>query len=234
METALITLTVLSFAAAAGFAAAAWRTRAEQQRRSAARVAALASTLNAADPASSEAVEPVPVASLFQTSAGATVNRRLFTKPIIVTAVAVTMIVLAGMALRSGDSVEDGHATAPLELISMRHTRDGDTLTVTGLVRNPPTGAPLTRVAAVVFAFDRSGGFVASARATLDFLTLAPGDESPFVVTVPDLAEVGRYRVSFRTEEGLLRHIDRRGKETGFDFSGRQRTKTLETSNPVS
>jgi len=82
---------------------------------------------------------------------------------------------------------------------------------VTGLVRNPHRGTPLTQAAALVFAFDREGSFVASGRAALDVATLGPGDQSPFVVTLTDLAEVGRYRVSFRTEDGLVRHIDRRG-----------------------
>ena len=40
--------------------------------------------------------------------------------------------------------------------------------------------------------------------------TSAPGDESPFVVTIPNVADVARYRVSFRTEAGTLRHVDRR------------------------
>jgi hypothetical protein len=55
-----------------------------------------------------------------------------------------------------------------------------------------------------------SGNFVASGRAPLDFVTLAPGDESPFRVTIPHVNDVGRYRVSFRTESGVVRHVDRR------------------------
>ena len=62
----------------------------------------------------------------------------------------------------------------------------GTTLTVSGLVRNPGAGAAVNGVTAVVFAFDRDGAFVASGRAPLDFGALAPGDESPFVVTVPE------------------------------------------------
>jgi hypothetical protein len=63
---------------------------------------------------------------------------------------------------------------------------------------------------AVIFAFDRSGNFVASGRAPLEFVSLAPGDESPFRVSVPKIGDVGRYRVSFRTEAGVVRHVDRR------------------------
>jgi hypothetical protein len=96
-----------------------------------------------------------------------------------------------------------------LELLSMRHERDGDTLSVTGLVRNPG-GSAARGVIAVVFAFDHAGNFVASGRAPLDFVTLAPGDESPFHVTIPHVSDVARYRVSFRTESGVVRHVDRR------------------------
>jgi hypothetical protein len=71
-------------------------------------------------------------------------------------------------------------------------------------------GTSLTRIDAVVFAFDRTGSFVASGRAALDFTTLAPGDQSAFVVKIPNVADVARYRVSFRTEAGILRHLDRR------------------------
>jgi hypothetical protein len=96
-----------------------------------------------------------------------------------------------------------------LELLSMRHQRVGNVLTVTGLVRNPGVTSP-GDIIAVVFAFDRDGGFVASGRAPLEFATIAAGDESPFRVTIPDIKDVGRYRVSFRTNSGVVRHVDRR------------------------
>ena len=81
---------------------------------------------------------------------------------------------------------------------------------MTGLVRNPAAGAPLSGVAALVFAFDRGGEFVASGRGALELPVLQPGEEAPFAVTVTDLPDVGRYRVSFRTQAGPLRHVDRR------------------------
>jgi hypothetical protein len=49
-----------------------------------------------------------------------------------------------------------------------------------------------------------------SGRAPLEFATIAAGDESPFRVTVPGVKDVGRYRVSFRTDTGVVRHVDRR------------------------
>jgi len=65
----------------------------------------------------------------------------------------------------------------------------------------------------VVFAFDRTGGFTASGRASLDFVVLEPGAESPFVVTIPNVTDVAKYRVSFRTEDGMMRHVDRRAEQ---------------------
>jgi len=213
MEIVLMTLTLVSLAAAAGFGVVAWRSRVEGRRRSAARVAVLAAAIGAADSATpaGEGSRPVRVTSMFETTSGGAVGGRPLMRMTVVAALAIALIVIAAMANRNhAQPVQATADAAPLELVSMRHTRDGSTLTVSGLVRNPRSGAQLTRIAAVVFAFDRSGSFVASGRAALDFTVLEPGDESPFVVTVPDVADVGRYRVSFRTEAGFLRHIDRR------------------------
>jgi len=104
-------------------------------------------------------------------------------------------------------------APAPLELVSMRHQRQGTTLMVSGLVRNPSQGVAMNGVTAVVFAFDRSGAFLASGRAALDFSALGPGDESPFVVNIQDVSDVARYRVTFRSGSGVVRHIDRRSNQ---------------------
>ena len=220
METILLSITVLSLAAAAWFAVFAWRARAEEQRRSAARVAALASAL-AASETSIPGGAPIPVAvgSMFAVNTRAGAGR--FVKQLIFTGVATAIVVIGGTALRHDAATEAAlpPAIAPLELVSMRHALEGRTLTVTGLVRNPPGGAPLTRVTAVVFAFARNGDFIASGRHALELQALAPGDESPFAVRMTDLGDVGRYRVSFRTEDGLLRHLDGRQKEPRPELS---------------
>ena len=114
----------------------------------------------------------------------------------------------------SGVSAAPGAAAhSPLELISLRHERRGPRLAVTGLVRNPGAGAPVDKLAAVVFLFDQQGGFISSARANVDFLKLAPGDESPFVIATDAPDTVARYRVSFRDDAGVVPHVDRRGQE---------------------
>jgi hypothetical protein len=102
-------------------------------------------------------------------------------------------------------------AAAPLELVSLRHTQDGGTLTITGLVQNPKAGVPVSRLTATAVVFAPDGTFLAGGKAPLDYTSLAAGDESPFVVTVPVSGSVARYRVGFRAEDGtVVAHVDRR------------------------
>lgn len=116
----------------------------------------------------------------------------------------------AGAAGAAGATTASA-ASTPLELLALRHSRNGNALTINGLVRNPSTGARQERLTAVVFFFNQRGEFLTSARAPLDFRTLAPGDESPFQVTMTTPPGVHRYRVSFRYDEGgVVSHVDRR------------------------
>jgi hypothetical protein len=131
-------------------------------------------------------------------------------------AAAALFIVLAGglawmMSEPEGTSAVAVGPNSPLELMSLSHARQNERLAVSGLVRNPATGKPMERLAAVVFLFDRMGTFVTSAKAEVDFLRLGAGDESPFVVSLNAPRDVTRYRVSFRTDEGVVPHVDRRG-----------------------
>ena len=104
---------------------------------------------------------------------------------------------------------------APLELVALRHSRDGQTLTISGLVQNPRNGTPLVHLVATAFAFAPDGAFLTSSRAPLDTITLAPGEESPFVVKVTVSGDVARYRISFRTEDGrVIAHVDKRSPDT--------------------
>jgi hypothetical protein len=101
-------------------------------------------------------------------------------------------------------------AVVPLELVALGHERDSDRLTVRGIVRNPSGGAEVDHISAVVFVFSRDGGFVGSGRAAIEAAALAPGGESGFVVTLPGATDVTRYRVSFRTDDRIVPHVDRR------------------------
>ena len=103
-------------------------------------------------------------------------------------------------------------SAAPLELMSLRHDRRGAKLAITGLVRNPSSGAQVENLAAMVFLFDKDGGFITSSRADVDFTKLGAGDESPFVISLDAPDNVARYRVSFRNDAGVVAHVDRRGQ----------------------
>ena len=132
----------------------------------------------------------------------------------VLAAIGAGVLLLAGRgAPAPGDSpAVSREVAAPLELVSMRHTHDGDTLTISGVVHNPRTGAALTRVTVTAMAFGPEGALLATGRAPLDYTSLAAGDESPFVVTVPVHGTIARYRVGFRSEDGgVVAHVDRRG-----------------------
>ena len=224
MNAMLLALTAIALAAAAGFGWLAWHLRAEERRRSDARVAALTSAIDgveaASRPGARAAHTPVAVNSLFASEHSAAARGA----PVIKTAVGVTvgLVLVVAIAMNNRGAVEPAAADRrPLELMSMRHEREGDTLTVSGFVRNPRNGNDMAGVTAVVFAFNRAGAFVTSARASLDFPKLEPGDESPFVVTIPRVADVGRYRVSFRTGAGVVQHVDRRAEQTRLATLGR-------------
>jgi hypothetical protein len=138
-------------------------------------------------------------------------------------------IVAAVTASRSGPTTDGSH---PLELLSLKHSGGNDgTFTVTGLVQNPPDGVPVGKIMAVVYLFDGDGKFFASGRATIDLPAFQPGDESPFIVRIPNVAGVTRYRVGFRREDGLVvAHVDRRGQlpegTTGDQIDGATRYAT--------
>lgn len=227
MDIFLLTIAITSLAATVVFAAITWRLLAADRRRAAARVAALGEAIDAADP---------PVGGAFDTGrselfnpAQPTVGSRPLVKAAAIAAMAVLLIVIVAMS--GNDAATDGRdepaarstlrqgsggetASAPvqsLELLSMRYARAGEALTVSGLVRNAGD-ATTDQLTAVVFAFDKTGTFLASGRAPLEFARLQSGDESPFRVTIPELAEVGRYRVSFRTDAGTVPHVDRRAE----------------------
>jgi hypothetical protein len=224
MNALLLTVAVVSTGAAVVLGLMLLRLRREARERSEARVAALAGAIDAFDDVRPAPVDWVPegAPTLFAPERPA----RSAGVPVIRVAVAammaVALLIVIAMANRgpsAADQTDRGavraasRAAAPLELVSMRHERSGGELKVSGLVRNPRSGATLTRITAVVFAFNRSGAFIASGRAGVDFTTLEPGDESPFVVMVPGAGDVGRYRVSFRTDAGVVQHVDRRGEQ---------------------
>ena len=111
---------------------------------------------------------------------------------------------------REGASVAAAAHAAPLELVSLGHSREHSTLTITGMVRNPPGGPRLEELTAVVSLIDTHGGLISTKDVPLDYHALGPGEEAPFTVTVPDSGSVARYRVSFRAGTDVVPHVDRR------------------------
>jgi hypothetical protein len=228
---------------AAIMSAVAWRIAADERRRSAARVAALAAEIHEPTRA---AVAPPTVEDLeMRPTRGDAGTGDLFTAPpprwgsrwaavaaggllVFGSAVALAIVLNGGGRVgargttarrTAAQPAPDSHAAAPrdavashpLELVALGHEREGDRLIVRGVVRNPGDAPAPSDLAAVVFIFNREGGFLASGRVTIDRSALRPGGESTFVVTIPGAADAGRYRVSFRTEDRVVPHVDRRG-----------------------
>jgi hypothetical protein len=228
MTLLLITLASLMLAVIMSFVA--WRVARDERARSVARVAALAADIDRDAMSPVQAFEwgtPVPdreaaavprderIGELFATTQRDDAPHRrlgpaLVLGGLVLAAVVGTLVVSGG----SGDATSTAAlAPRPLDLLSLRHVQEAGTTTITGLVRNPRDAAPIERVTAVVSFFDRSGAFLSSSRAPLDFVRIRPGEESPFQISVPTPAGVGRYRVSFRLAEGgVLPHVDRREK----------------------
>jgi hypothetical protein len=100
----------------------------------------------------------------------------------------------------------------PLELLSLNASREGSTLAVTGIVRSQDE-KPLTSITAVVSAIDAKGRPVGRGTVPLD--AIRPRSDSRFVVRIQDVNEAARYRVSFRSTTGVIRHVDRRVGRTG-------------------
>lgn len=220
MNMLIVTLVSLVVAATSGFVA--WRSIRREHSRADARVALLASAIDASpayensalDDAfewfGQEAPSPAPVPAIFDEQISPATRRRPLLTAIVGVAAVLLVVVLIAMTGDRYDTAKPGVATPhhqSLELLSLRASREGDSLAVTGVVRNRAP-EPLTPITAVVSAFDRDGRPVGSAAARLD--ALSPGRESQFVVTIPRMSGVARYRVSFRGATGVIRHMDRR------------------------
>jgi hypothetical protein len=102
-------------------------------------------------------------------------------------------------------------ADVPLALIALGHEREKDRLTVRGVVRGTATAAsdPLT---AVVLLFNREGSEIGSGRAEVAPAGPDPAGDRTFVITVPSAGDVGRYRISFRSADHVVPHVDRRAQ----------------------
>ena len=202
----LLVISIVAVAAAVGALLYTWRIARTERLRSEARVASLAAAIDGT-PAEADS------STMFEQAPRSGLQSRPLVKLGVGFAMAVLVIVLVAMnSDRHGPSAEERQsvsaeqATPALELLSMRHTRTPEGLTVTGLVRNQ-SAADTASITAVVFVFDHDGGFVASGRAPLEFGSVARGDESPFKDTIPDVKDVCPYSLSFSSKAGIVQHV---------------------------
>jgi hypothetical protein len=219
----LIIITLCSSSIAVVASAVAWRLARDGRRRSEARVAALAHDIGRAAAPDEEHEEegvPVPVSGLFAEDGARAGHSRLGAAALAGVAVVAALVVGAIVVTRQPHTAvaspepalrvsRQPAAPALLELVALSHERERDGVSVHGVVRNASSRAA-AHVSAVVLLYDRQGEVVASGRADVGGLALAPGAEATFVVSVPGAADAGRYRVSFRSDDHAVPHVDRR------------------------
>lgn len=233
MELTLIVITLLSTTLAVAMSFVAWQAARNERLRSEARVAMLAADIRSTDADLPLGVVGVAMSNdLFASAQPEAARSRLAVvvgAGALVVGLAAALVVVSSRPDRSatgsiaaGTGASSSRLSAEsvagpaspaeqaLELVALGHERHNDSLTIRGVVRNPPRGTSMNQVTAVVMLFNREGGFLASGRAAVQETSLGPGAESTFVVTVTGVHEVGRYRVSFRTDDRIVPHVDRR------------------------
>ncbi|MQA29125.1 MAG: hypothetical protein GEU82_04695 [Luteitalea sp.] len=228
----MLVVTTAAVALASTMSLVAWRVVRDDRRRSEARVAALAADIHRVgagagddpppwdhggdDPATLfAAVPPQPRRSALAIAIGAGAL-------VLGGAAAVFMTVTGGQdpvtpagasaqLVQASPEATGAPASPPaLELVALDHERGQDRFTVRGSVRNPDTTAAVKHLTAVVLLLTGDGGFLTSGRGEVGAGGLAPGTEASFEIIVPGAAQTGRYRVSFRNDDRVVPHVDRR------------------------
>jgi hypothetical protein len=192
----------------------------DERQRSEARIVALASAMDDARwdmPLESGVASDVsPSANLVSLVAPPpTTTSRL---PAFAAAAVVVLCIvgLLGTAMNGGKRTPrhaEVAAPATIELVTMRHVLDGETLVVSGLVRNPSSNETPS-LSAIVSVVGNDGHVVARGESPLDAGVLGPGKETTFRVSVPDVSDPGRYRVAFMNGGQVVPHVDRRSDVT--------------------
>jgi hypothetical protein len=230
----LLLVSLVSLVVAVVMCMVAWRILREERLRSQARVAALAAEIHGEDSSAAEhsahdgtgelILDGGPLPAQSATMFTARPERSRLPLVAAVTALVLAAALAASFFVASGERpVPAKSATAsatttphappsatPLQLVALGHERDADGLTVRGVLRNPSSGTAVSHLSAVVLLFNRDGGLVGTGRAEVQSATLGPGGETTFVVTVSGASNVQRYRVSFRTQDDIVPHVDLR------------------------
>jgi hypothetical protein len=229
----LLALALISGALAAVLSAVSWRVARDERQRRDARIAALAADIHGDAPhdlllhqgvaGDGTGFGPAPPFGPPVEAPATSTSRAVAAAGFFVLASVTAMTIWArpGPAIAPRGPLPIGATTIPvaptprpLELVALGHERDGDRLTVRGIVRNPSPGADVERLAAVISVFDRNGAFLVSARGSIAAPAMHAGTESSFAVTIPNLANVGRYRVSFEDADRVVSHVDKRSTRT--------------------
>jgi hypothetical protein len=220
---ALTLVTLLSILVAAAMTVVVLRIVLRERRRSAARVAALEADIYRTDEEDivvlhdPPALLQQPPPPIFAPAANEpSFVRRIPIAPLVAIGAAIAFGVVVGATRhrtvpeRSARQQAAASSAQALELLALDHERTDDHFTVRGVIRNPERGTQVDHLTAVVLVFNQQGSFLTSGRSPIEAADLEPGAEAKFMVTVPGAADVGKYRVSFRTDDRVVPHVDRR------------------------
>jgi len=220
----MLLITLLSIVVAIVMTFVAWRLIREEQRRSNARVSALAADIYDDD---DDDEDPIPVAvnDMFAPDArprtkGSLANALAIGALVVGSLIALVVVfsrdpttrpdpAVASAAIRQ-DAAASDQVPLPLELTALGQDRERDELNVRGMVRNPSGSPSIGPLVAGVSAFNREGELVATARAPIERESLEGGVESKFLVRLTGVGDVYRYRVSFTVDNRTVAHVDRR------------------------
>ena len=125
---------------------------------------------------------------------------------------AVTVSIIATALITrppDGGAADAAEAGALVELTALTHRQQGGSLAISGTVRNPLGGSDQERLSVLATAFDDDGFVVASGRAPLTIERLPPGTESGFAVSL-QTDHARRFRISFVVDDATVPHRDRR------------------------
>jgi hypothetical protein len=228
MDTLLLTVTVVSLALAGALGMLLARMVREERRRAEARVALLMD-LAGANESRPQRVARFSDLDLHPATAPPTVatvgdlfheheTERAWPRRLLVAGAMAATIGVAVFAWSAMDrhtapkapATASSPAQPPLELLSLGHKQEGDTLVISGIVQNPRGASVVSGGHATVLVFGADGALIASGRTPLDFATLTPGAESPFVIRLTATG-AARYRIGFRgAHDETLAHVDRR------------------------
>jgi hypothetical protein len=221
MSALLLFITFVSVAVAIVASVIAWRIARESARHSDARVATLGRDIQASvgpsDWSLPDAEDRAPLFSEPEAKRSRAPLAMATGVVVVGTAIALVVVLSSGehpsaaaSPVAASASVVRPASALPLELVALTHERAGKGLKVRGVIRNPTKGQTVTDLAAVVSVLDASGAVVGTGRAAVLDPVLRPDDQTSFIVSIPEAASGGRYRVSFRAGDAMVPHTDGR------------------------